>query len=406
MINNNEVFNLKADCYLLHNRKIPNRVDDSVVRLWKKHIFFLRKSRGFVPDSLKIPYKSHILSVGAGENICGALSSDQKLYATQYIGNSKYYPTVEFLEQSLRHLMNLSSRNKMLDAVVMDLHPAYNSRSVAKTFAKEFSAPLYEIQHHYAHAASLLLDNNLDESVVLALDGLGYGNDKTFWGGEVLSADFQDFERIGHLEYIPLLGGDQATYDPRRLVYAIFHTFGKEKYFTGNDAALLNKIQNKSPMSSSLGRILDALSCYLNICTQRTYDGEPAMKLETYLALGKDTYRFDSKIKDNVVGTVDLFRQLDEMISPNSTEKEKADVSYSFVKTIVDSLCDIATTYAHDNNISSIGLTGGVSYNAPINDMVERQVRKSGLKMIVHNKIPNGDGGIAIGQNIIVGNRL
>ncbi len=401
-----EAFSIDADIYLLHNRPIPNRVDDSVVRLWKGNTFFIRRSRGYVPEPIAVDYDKKILSVGAGENITGAISNDKNVFATQYIGNSKYYSTLQFLEESLHHFMKLTMRKPSIDAVAMDLHPGYDSRKVAKKFSDDFSAPLFEVQHHWAHAVSLLVDNNLEESVVLTIDGLGYGSDGTFWGGEVLHSSFEDFTRVGHLEKIPLLGGDKATHDPRRLVFAIFKKFGEEKYFTGNEAAILSKMINKSPLSSSLGRILDAISCYLDICTKRTYDGEPAMKLEKYLAIGKNTYSFDIEVKHNVIGTVDLFRQLDEKMKPTMSEREKADLSYSMVKTIMDSLTDIAIHHADSEGLKNIGLTGGVSYNIPITDMVEQRVKKTGLKLFVHNRIPNGDGGISIGQNAVVGHKI
>ncbi len=401
-----EAFSIDADIYLLHNRSIPNRVDDSVVRVWNGNTFFIRKSRGYVPEPIAVNYTKRILSVGAGENITGAISHDKFVYATQYIGNSKYYSTLEFLEESLRHLMKLTSKEQKIDAVVQDLHPGYDSRKVAEKFSDEYSAPLFDVQHHWAHAASLLVDNNIDESVVLTLDGLGYGSDGSFWGGEVLVSDFKDFERVGHLEDIPLLGGDQASRDPRRLVFAIFKKFGEEKYFMDNEAMILSKMMDKAPRSSSFGRILDALSCYLNICTKRTYDGEPAMKLEKYLANGKPTYSFDAEVKNGTIGTVDLFRQLDETIDKPLTEKDKANYVHSMVKIVIDKLSDIAIVHAERRDIKTIGLTGGISYNIPITEMVEKQVNKTDLKLIVHNSVPNGDGGIAIGQNAIIGHKL
>jgi len=406
MICNEEAFNLEADAYLLHDRDIPNRIDDSVLRMWKGNTFFLRKSRGFVPEPLDVLYDKCVLSVGAGENICGAVSCGKKLYATQYVGNSKYYSTLEFLEESLRYLMKLTMKKEKIDAVVMDLHPGYDSRIIAHQFAKEFSAPLFEVQHHWAHAASLLVDNSIGESVVLTLDGLGYASDGTFWGGEVLISNFEDFKRAGHLENIPLLGGDRATIDPRRLVFAIFSRFGIEKYFTGNEADVLNKMMNKAPLSSSLGRVMDALSCYLDICTKRTYDGEPAMKLEKYLSNGKAKYSFDVEVKNDTVGTTDLFRQLEEKMKKPTSETVKAHLSYSIVKTIVDELTDIAIQHAESEGIKCIGLTGGVSYNIPVTEMVEKRVEEAGLELSVHNTVPNGDGGISVGQNAIAGHKL
>lgn len=406
IIKNSDAFSLNADVYLLHNRNIPNRTDDSVIRLWKDNIFFIRKSRGFVPDPISVSYNNHILSIGAGENICGAISNDKFIYSTQYIGNSKYYGVLEFLEQSLRHLMKITMEKQQLDAVVQDIHPGYDSRKVAKKFSDEFSAPIFDVQHHFAHAVSLLVDRNLTECVVLTVDGLGYGSDGSYWGGEVLFSSKEDFSRIGHLENIPLLGGDQAAIDPRRLVFAIFKKFDEEKFFKGDDAVILSKLIDKSPQTSSLGRVLDALSCYLNICTKRTYDGEPAMKLERYLSIGKNKYSFDIENKNGVIGTTDLFRQLDEQISKNPKEKEKADFAYSFVKSIVDKLTELAIENAENEDIKNIGITGGVSYNVPIIEMVEKKIKQNNLNFVVHNRVPNGDGGIAIGQNAIIGNKM
>jgi hydrogenase maturation protein HypF len=130
------------------------------------------------------------------------------------------------------------------------------------------------------------------------------------------------------------------------------------------------------------------------------------MKLEKYLAIGKPIYDFDIEIKNNIVRTIDIFRQLDEKIKNPLTEKDKADYSFSMVKTIIDSLTDIAIKSAQDNNIKSIGLSGGVTYNVPITEMVEEKVKKKDLDLLVHNRLPNGDGCISIGQNVIVGNKL
>ena len=407
LTNNQKVFLLKADMYLLHNREIPNRVDDTVLKIWQDHVFFIRKSRGFVPQPIAVSYDKKIISVGAGENITGAVSCDKNIYPSQYIGDSQYYETLNFLEKSIRHLMKLTMDKQEIDAIAMDLHPGYDSRRIAEELSEEFHAPLYEIQHHWAHAASLLVDSGLDESVVLTLDGLGYGTDGTFWGGEVLLADYKGFKRVGHLEQIPLLGGDKATYDPRRLVFAIFKKFNKEKYFTGEEARVLSKMMNTAPVTSSLGRVLDAISCYLNICTKRTYDGEPAMKLEKYLAAGEKKYFFEVKNNNGVIKTVDVFKQLDETLKDvKKSEKTKADVAYSMVKSIIDSLTEIAVEEAEKNDIGTIGVTGGVSYDVPIVEMIKTKIDENNLKLIVHDRVPNGDGGISIGQNAIVGHKI
>jgi hydrogenase maturation protein HypF len=137
-----------------------------------------------------------------------------------------------------------------------------------------------------------------------------------------------------------------------------------------------------------------------------TYSGEPAMKLEKYLAIGKNSFKLSVEIKDNVVQVVDLFNQIDELVKPPFSESDKANISYSIVSAIVGGLTDIAINYAMENKIKTIGVSGGVSYNVPINEMILKNVEKAGLKLIVHNKIPNGDAGISVGQNIIIGNKI
>ena len=397
IIENEKAFSLNADFYLLHNRRIINRIDDSVVKIWKGKKFFLRKSRGFIPSFISSPHNKKVISVGAEENVTAAISINKKIYSTQYIGDVKHYETMEFLHDAIKFFMKLLKINN-IDAIVMDMHPLYNSRKIAEKLAKEYDVKMMEVQHHWAHAASLLLDNGLDEGVILTLDGLGYGNDKKLWGGEVIYANFNEFKRIGHLRYIPLIGGDIATKDIRRIVFAIFKQFGEEIYFHGKNANILEKLMKNAPLTSSMGRVLDALSCYLGICMKSSYDGEAAMKLEKYLEIGKEKYEFDIKIKNNVIDTIDLFQQLNEM-----KLNKKEDIAYSFVKAIIDALSKIAIDYALDKGIKNIGITGGVSYNIPIVEMVEANVKKVGLHFITHNNIPNGDGGIAIGQNVVGG---
>lgn len=406
---NEEVFALNADLYLLHNRRIPNRVDDSVVKLWNNHTFFIRKSRGYVPDPIPVPYPHKVISVGPGENVTGAVSAHNMLYLTQYIGNTSSYDTLSFLEESLYHLMKLTMEKDQIDAVAMDIHPGYETRKLAESFAQRFNAPLFSFQHHYAHAASLLLDTNRSEAVILSLDGLGYGEDELLWGSEIIEATFTEYTRIGHCQPIPLLGGDKAALDPRRLVFAIFHAFGVELFFKEKQATIFEKMVHQSPKSSSFGRILDALSCYLGICCNRTYDGEPAMKLERYLSKGVKRFSFDAVEKNGVVQTIDLFRQLHEHtrnLSQPLSERNKADLAYSFIHELITRLTTLAIVHAQDKKISCVGVTGGVSYNIPIVEMIAEHVKKAELSFLVHRKIPNGDGGISAGQNVLAGYKL
>lgn len=409
IIDDQQVFSLHAEAYLLHNRPILNRIDDSVIKPWRKQYFFLRKSRGFTPEVIGVPYHQKLLSVGAGENVQGAISTDKMLYLTQYIGHAQYYQTLEFLRLSLEHLIKLTMSKPSLNAVAMDHHPRYETRLIAQQFCERYHAPLFEIQHHHAHAASLLLDCQVDESIVLVLDGLGYGDDGTFWGGEILRTDFSSYDRLHHLQPIPLIGGDKAAVDPRRVIYALLQDYTPPTLISDQEKTLFNQMMKHAVLSSSFGRILDALSCYLGICCKRTYAGEPALKLEHYLAKGQALYPFEVASSTSVVDTSDLFKQLHEMsqhLSLPLSEKNKSNLSYSFVTALLESLTQQAIYYAVDHGISSVGVTGGVSYNLPIIEFIRTQVTSSGLQFLTHHNIPNGDGGIAAGQNIISAGKL
>jgi hydrogenase maturation protein HypF len=200
-----------------------------------------------------------------------------------------------------------------------------------------------------------------------------------------------------------------AIRDPRRLVFAIFSLLGRgtAHLVSEQEAKVMEKLLQKAPKTSSFGRVLDALSCYLGICQRMTYDGEPAMKLERYLAEGEPTYEFETMVKRGnceVVMTLPLFDQLAEYRI--STEKDKADIAYSFVYALIGEMVEIAADACNATGIPSIGITGGVSYDVPIVRMAEALVKAKGLRFLTHDKIPNGDGGISAGQNVIVGHLI
>jgi hydrogenase maturation protein HypF len=413
IIINEDAFELNADYFLLHNRRIVNRLDDSVVRCYEGEKFFLRKSRGFIPTALKVPYNDRILSLGAMENVSSSISKEGNVYTSQYIGSTFHYPTVEFLASGTEHLLKLLGLSLAdIDAIGVDLHPRYSTRKYGKKLAEDFQIELVEVQHHWAHAASLMLDTGVDEVVALALDGTGYGTDRKAWGGEILCSRYDSFERVGSLEEIPLIGGEMAIKDIRRLVFAIFSLLDRDAdaawFITEKEAKVMAKLVKKAPKTSSFGRVLDALSCYLGICNRMTYDGEPAMKLERYLARGEPEYEFETSVERRtdrkVVMTLPLFDQLAEY--KIRTEKNKADIAYSFVFALIKEMVEIATEACDSVGIPAIGITGGVSYDVPIVKMAEVLVREKGVRFLTHDKIPNGDGGISVGQNAIVGHLI
>lgn len=390
VLKDEDALELGADLYLLHNRRIINRCDDSVLRMFGSHPQYIRKSRGHIPSYLECK-DGQAVALGGQENLCGAIAKDGRLYTTQYIGDGERPGVIRFLDHATRYFLKLLGSAPQI--IAMDLHPAYNNRPLAKSMAEEFGAELIEVQHHWAHAASLLVDNDLEEAIVLAIDGTGYGLDGQAWGGEVLRADFSSFERVAHLEPIPLLGGEKAVYDPRRLVFSLDEMIGRSNpYFSDAESSVLRKMMPASPTSTGFGRVLDALSCYFGICQKRTYDGEPAMKLERVLAAGKNKFNFDVKVKNDTLLTSELYRDLID------ASGSFADLSYSFIYALLDAMVNIAAEKGESTGIKTIGLTGGVSYNGPISSMVKDLVESKGFRFICHNRVPNGDGGISTGQ--------
>lgn len=398
VLKDGDALELGADAYLLHNRNIINRCDDSVMRVFENHPQYIRKSRGHIPSYIECK-NGEALAVGGQENLCGAVSKNGRLYTTQYIGDGEKPGVIRFLDNSIKYLQKLLGQAPQI--VAMDPHPAYTNRSLAKEIAEEYDAELIEVQHHWAHAASLLADCNIEESMILAIDGTGYGLDGQAWGGEILRADFNSFDRIAHLEPIPLLGGEKAVYDPRRLVFALDMMIGRDsQYFQGSESEILKKIMISSPTSTGFGRVLDALACHFKVCEVRTYDGEPAMKLERLLNQGSNKFNFNVNMVNNSLKTSELYR---EMLD---TPGNPADLTYSFIYSLLEKMVSVASDEGERLGIKTIGITGGVSYNAPISRIVKTLVEEKGFKFICHDRVPNGDGGISTGQCAIALQRL
>ena len=383
---------LEADCYLLHDQRIINRADDSVVRAYRDRTLFIRKSRGFIPSYITTDSQVCTVGIGAQENLSGTVAAYGRMYSTQYIGNGESLNVAEYLETATDSFIDLLGCSPQ--AVAMDLHPAYVNRKYGRKLSERYDIPIFEVQHHWAHAASLLAEHNMGEAVFLTLDGTGHGTDGNAWGGEVLRADTKGFDRIAHLQYIPLIGGEKAVRDPVRLKFAIDVMNGVDTGIVPEaNANVYRKMIGKSIGTSAMGRFLDALAVTLGICDSRTYDGEPAMKTEPYLSRGSMIEGFDVETVGDTINTVKMFKDL-----PSG---RKEDIAYSMVRTVIDEMVDIACDSAMSKGIDVIGLTGGVSYNAPICRMVEEDVSKRGMRFIMHDKVPCGDGGISVGQAFI-----
>jgi hydrogenase maturation protein HypF len=230
---------------------------------------------------------------------------------------------------------------------------------------------------------------------VLALDGTGHGDDGQAWGGEVLSCTYTEYKRLAHLEYIPLLGGQKAVHDIRRLRLAIdmINDEPSDTGFSEQEIAILRKLSGRSVGTSSFGRVLDALAYSAGVCAERTYDGEPAMRMERYLD-SRDYDEYSTETVGGVIRTAHLFSGLGRTGDPTG---KVSGIVRAILSEMVDTACDDASSNGED----VIGITGGVSYNPPIVAMVKDLASKRGMGVLTHDRIPNGDGGISTGQAAI-----
>ncbi|MBS3817084.1 MAG: carbamoyltransferase HypF [Candidatus Thermoplasmatota archaeon] len=398
IIRDERAFDLDLDYFLLHDRKIANRIDDSLIRSHGEDMAIIRRSRGYVPEYLEFE-DENVMGAGADKSGCIALSKDGRLYPSQYLGDLTSYEAKSFYEDTFEYLTSILGIDD-ITTIGIDLHPKYQSRDLGLKYAEEFDAEVVEIQHHWAHGASLLLEHDLDQIICIGVDGTGYGEDGNSWGGEVLYCTKKEYERMYHLEDFPLLGGDQAVKNPKRLVYAIEKKLDREsELFEKEKARVFEKMLSDAPVTSSYGRLLDAVSCSLDACCKRTYEGEPAMKLETLLYEGSIEKEYDVPISGSEIKTLGSF------IEMRKDRLRKKDKAASYVSSVSKSIAEAALKAAEEKGIESIGISGGVSYNRPIVETIRRYLDERGHDLLVHEKVPNGDMGIPVGQAVIALNR-
>ena len=403
-----------VDFFLFHDRNIAQRCDDSLVRVHDEDISFIRRSRGYVPSPIRLSFLKHhsTLGIGAEENVNSCILLGNKAFVSQYIGDVEKLETLKFLKDATKHLLSITKSK--IEAVACDMHPRFITTKLAQELGREFNCPVFPVQHHYAHILSLMGERGVDELVGIACDGTGYGLNGDTWGGEILHCTLKDFNRLGHLQKQPMIGGDLAAKYPLRMTIGILHQsidisewiFSKAKYLPYGDKEvniILKQIKKKRmPRTSSCGRVLDAISALLNLCYERTYEGEPAMKMESTAMCGKDVLKLDAKIERDIIDTTYLVREIFE----NRNKHSIADLAYSAEAYIAKSLAELAIDKARELNVDTIGFSGGVAYNKHITLSLRKLVEKNGLKFLVHNQLPPGDGGISFGQAIAASNIL
>ena len=400
-----------VDYFLLHNRSIAQRCDDSVVRFHGKNPCLIRRSRGYAPEPIQMKHAAErcVLAVGGELNVTSCILTGDKAFISQHIGDVENLETLQFMKKTIQHLTKLTTCK--FEAIACDLHPKFTTTKLAYELGNKLGCPVVQVQHHHAHAAALMTEWNIEEVVGIVCDGYGYGQDGTAWGGEVLYCNREGFKRVGHLEAQPMVGGDLATYHPLRMAAGILHkkvdvtewlTSMSEKFTHGKKEVevVLKQLEKSSvPETTSCGRVLDAVSALLGICYERTYEGEPAMKLESVALRGKDKLNLSPRLNENVLDTTVLVHE----ILTNRDKVSVADLAYSSQSYLARGLAQLAVEMAEGLKVRHVGFSGGVAYNEHIAAAMRKTVENAGLKFLVHNKIPAGDGGTSFGQAVVAG---
>ena len=399
-----------VDYFLFHNRRIAHRCDDSVLRVHGgRHVCLIRRSRGYAPAPIRLKFSSKkcILGLGGELNVVSCILNGDKAFLSQHIGDVENIETLGFLEEASRHLIRLT--NSHIEAIACDLHPRFNTTRLAYRLAKEWNCPVIQVQHHHAHIAALMAEHNLDEIIGIACDGYGYGPNGQAWGGEILYCNREGYRRVGHLEEQPMPGGDLATRYPLRMAAGILHRkadisewlLSKSSCLPHGkaEAELILKQLEKGVRvkTSSCGRILDAVSAILGICYERTYEGEPAMKLEAAAIGGKDVLKLKPKIKGEVIETSDMVYTIFENVGKLNVR----DLAYSAQQYLARSLAELAIEKALELGVKYIGFSGGVACNEQITLTIQKIVEGKGLNFVFHRAVPPGDGGTSFGQAIV-----
>lgn len=400
-----------VDCFLFHNRRIVQRCDDSVIRIVDGEHAFIRRSRGYAPapveiDSglLTVGNNKVVLAIGAELCVTSCILNGNRAFLSQHIGDVEKPDTLAFLEDATRRLMHLT--NSKPDVIVCDLHPQFFTTRLARRFSEEFSIPLKQVQHHWAHAASLMAEYGMNEIIAIVTDGMGYGTDGAVWGGEILYANTHEFKRMGHLQEQPMPGGDLATRYPIRMAAGMLGGYAEEFLIENEERlphgaaeaeVILKQIAGRAPRTTSCGRVLDATSAILGLCYERTYEGEPAMKLESAAIGGKDVLGLEPEIKDGVLITSNIIQTIYE----NRDKIRRMDLAYSVHSYLAKGLAKTAAEYAKKHGLRVVGFSGGCAYNEVLVSEIRRLIAAENLNLITNTKVPRGDGGISFGQAVI-----
>jgi hydrogenase maturation protein HypF len=404
-------FGCTVDALLLHNRPIHQRCDDSVWAAGPYGSQPIRLSRGATPSALTVPVEARapILGIGGDLKNSFCLLVGRQALMSQYIGTLETAGTQAHFEDSLRRWLAVTEIKPCL--AVHDLHP----RSVTRELASRLGIPTVAVQHHHAHIAACMAEHGRAGPVIgIAFDGTGYGKDGAIWGGEALVADFSSFERISHLQYMPIAGGDAAIRQPARIAAAYqLALFGEivdrrlRQRLGLERARILGKMLSRginTVHTSSCGRLFDAVAALLEVCDEATYEAQAAIELETIARKSHSANRiYPSTVEDGVVSVGEILAAVQEDIDQGVPA---ADIARAFHQTIAEVIVRMATDAKARTGIDVVALSGGCFQNRLLLAASIERLEREGFSALIHHRVPANDGGLALGQAAIAAAQL
>lgn len=396
-----------VDFFLTHNRTIVNRCDDSVVR----DGYVIRLSRGMAPKRTAIDLgKRCIIGVGPELNANATVYQNGFAVTSPHVGNVRNPSTLDYLKETVARLRRLLGARP--DLIAHDLHPQFLSTRFALELAEEVKIDRVPVQHHRAHIAAA----TTEPCIGIAIDGVGYGDDGTVWGGEVFCGQVPNFDRVAHLEPVAMPGGDLATRFPERMLYGILpepeilDLLSSRGWSDVELSVLKRQVATGFNVSrtSSSGRVLDAASALLGICRERTYDGEPAMKLESAAAGGKPEPWDLIFTRLGTVETLSSRAILEAALTrlqeaPANDRNFVQDIAASVQYNLARGISALAIRAAHKYGMNTVALSGGVAYNYMIRETIRREIVANSLTCLINRDYPLGDGCVSFGQCVYAG---
>jgi hydrogenase maturation protein HypF len=399
-----------ADLFLTHDREIRTRSDDSVLRVFRGEPLFIRRSRGYAPRPIKLPAElPKVLALGGELKSAFCLTRGDRAFMSQHIGDLANVETVASMEESVAHLERLLEIEP--EMVAHDLHPDYLSTALAERLPLRRVA----VQHHHAHLASCMAENGLrGEAIGVIFDGTGYGLDGAIWGGEFLTGGYRGFQRRGHLCYLRLPGGDAAVKEPYRMALAALHRLHGDRLFDQELAVVkllpaeqrglfLRMLERglNSPLTSSCGRLFDAVAGLIGVRSHVSYEGQAAMELEALAERGRAQDAYPYQIHSGEPLQLDLLPCVAVIADDLLKGREKGDIAAAFHLTLAIAVADLCSRIRNETGLGRVVLSGGVFQNRLLTEEVAELLSQGGFQVFCHRLVPPNDGGLALGQAMI-----